>query len=806
MLTADQRIIVRDILTGKRAVDERDSASVADIRALIDAYLQEKAYTGPDLVRAKLKSGAEIIRDDRGIPHIHADDPYDLFVAHGYAQAQDRLWQLDFLRRQAHGRLCEVYGREKLESDILSRTLGMTEISGGALAASHAESRDAFQAFADGVNLWIDNLPAGLPVEFEMLDYEPEPWTPVDSVAIMRRWYWYLTGRLPVISTPEAVRAGIGERESAYFQPDGQVAYIVPSGNYDPDPRWPNLPAEGKPPVLWGLMESGGSNNWAAAPAITADGHALLGSDPHVYYTVPADWYDVHMHGAGFDVIGMTYPGVPMVRFGRNREFAWGITNNICLQRDLYIERLDPDDPDRYLDGERWVQLEHRVTEIDIRGEAAHLLDIRFAHDRPIVDHLVPEAALPQNLWEPERGANTVLSLAWVGFEASDEPKALLDLGRARTVAEARQALSIFRCPTWNFVLADSEGLVGYQCTGAIPLRGREYRGYRDANNPIDSWQGYIPFEGMPRVVSPDSGWVTSANNPTAPPDFPYPLYGAWAVEDRAARAQQLLKERKPHTIGTFEAMQNDVYSGRAARGTPPLLKALANAQDAAFDEAASILRTWDHQLTVDSAGAAIFYVFFWRWHQHVVRKQFPENLVPLVQDGGWGLSSALLHQNETGWFDSDAERIDTIRASMREALDWLGERLGADPRSWQWGSIHRLGAVHPAARTELQHELFDMPFKPQPGGASTLSSAFYAQSNSFDTLVGASYRIVSSLGPDSETHSITWPGHSGHPGSPHYADQVERHRNGEYVTIPFAWEDVKNQTRSRTTLVGDSG
>jgi len=243
MLTTDQRLVARDVLTGKRAFDEIVSISEAEVRTLIEAYLREKADLGPDTVRVKLKSGAEIIRDERGIPHIHADDPYDFFFAHGYAQAQDRLWQLDFLRRQAHGRLSEVYGKDKLESDILSRTLGMTRISEGALAASHAESRDAFQAFADGVNYWMENLPAGLPVEFEMLEYQPESWSPVDSVAIMRRWYWYLTGRLPVISTPEAVRAGIGDREAAFFQPDGQIAYIVPSGNYDPEPRWPSLPA-----------------------------------------------------------------------------------------------------------------------------------------------------------------------------------------------------------------------------------------------------------------------------------------------------------------------------------------------------------------------------------------------------------------------------------------------------------------------------------------------------------------------------------------------------------------------------------
>ena len=459
MLNDAQRKMAKDVLTGRRSFADCEEATEQRVREHIASYLLEKSAIGPTAVTAALRQGATILRDERGIPHIRASDPYDLFFAHGYAQAQDRLWQLDYLRRQAHGTLCEVFGREKLESDILSRTIGMTEISAGALAASHVESRDAFQAFADGVNFWMERLPAGLPVEFEMLDYEPDPWAPVDSVAIMRRWYWYLTGRLPVISTPEAVRAGIGDREAAYFQPDGETAYIVKPGNYDPEPRWPGLPAAAQPAVLWGPMETGGSNNWAAAPSIAAGDHALLASDPHVYYTVPADWYDVHMHGAGYDVIGMTYPGVPMVRFGRNRQFAWGITNNICLQRDLYVERLHPDDPERYLDGDQWAPVGHRNSRIDIRDEAGHVLDIRFAHGRPIVDHLVAEAALPRNLWEADRGANTALSLAWVGFEPSDEPKSLLDLGRARTVAEAREALSIFRCPTWNFRAGRQRGL-----------------------------------------------------------------------------------------------------------------------------------------------------------------------------------------------------------------------------------------------------------------------------------------------------------------------------------------------------------
>ncbi|MGD9854497.1 MAG: penicillin acylase family protein [Planctomycetaceae bacterium] len=734
------------------------------------------------------------------MPHIEADDPYDLFFAHGYAQAQDRLWQLDFLRRQAHGMLSEIFGAERLESDMLSRTVGLTTMSEAALAASHQESQDAFRAFADGVNAWMNALPAGLPIEFELLDYEPAPWSPVDSVAIMRRWYWYLTGRLPVLSTPEVVRANIGDLDAAWYQPDGQVAYIVHEGDFEPEPKWPGLESADGPGPYWGINDGSGSNNWAVSPLLTEGGFGMVGSDPHVYYTVPADWYDVHLKGAGYDVVGMTYPGVPMIRFGRNRTFAWGVTNNICLQRDLYIERVNPQNPDEYLDGDEWKPFGSRVEQIPVRDAKAHELTIRFAHDRPVVDHLVAADALPRNLWG-ERGANTVLSLAWVGFELSDEPKSLLDLNRASTVAEGRESLRGFRCPTWNFVFADTEGSVGYQCSGAIPLRGRVHRGYRDANDPIDAWQGYIPFDAMPRVVDPERGWVVSANNPTAPPSFPYPLFGTWTDEDRAARAEKLVEDLRPHTFGSFAAMQNDVYSGRAARGTPPLLAALSDVDDPLTLRAAEILRAWDHSLPIESAGGAIFYVFFWRWHQNVTLARFPESHAKIVQDSGQGMSSALLHANEHDWFPSEDVRLQTIRKSFAEALAYLTETLGTDPDAWAWGDLHTLGAAHPAARTPLQHEILDMPQRPHPGGSATLSSALYVPPGTFQNKIGPSYRIISALDSDSTTWTVTWPGHSGHPGSPHYGDQVQHHRTGQYVQIPYQWEDVVADAQSTTLL-----
>ncbi|HKG24672.1 MAG TPA: penicillin acylase family protein, partial [Thermomicrobiales bacterium] len=666
------------------------------------------------------------------------------------------------------------------------------------------DSLRAVEAFAAGVNLWLDRLPAGLPPEFELLGYEPEPWQPIDCIAIQRRWWWYLTGRLNVLSTPEAVRAGVGDGElyDAFFQPDGPVAYIVPSGNYDPTAPWTDQPGTPATEFLGGPAEPGGSNNWAAGPSIARDGAALLASDPHVYFTVPADWYEVHLHGAGYDAVGAAYPATPGLLFGRNQHLAWGVTNNICSLRDLYVEELDPEDQRRYRRDGAWHPIVERTEEIAVRGEPAHAHTTRYADERPIVDHLLPERALPRHLWPEERFRHSALSLAWVGFEMSDETQCLLNLNRAEAVTEAREALRDWRCPTLNFVLADDAGSIGYQCAGAIPLRARAHRGYRRAGDPGDAWQGTIPFDGLPRLHDPARGWVASANNPTAPPDFPYPLAGTWAPEDRAPRVEHLLATRQPHDLDGFAAMQTDVHSCRAERGVPGLLRALGEPDDPTTRKAIDHLRTWDARLTAESTAGAIFYVFFWRWHQRVVRERFPDDLIPLVQDSGWGVSSQLLDEDPVGWFPDDATRIAAIRDAFGEALTWLQHRLGSPIAGWTWGALHRLGATHPAARTDLQHELFDLPSRPHQGGASTLASAFYLPPGTFETRLGANYRLLASLGDDRATRAICWPGQSGHPGSPHYADQIDPYLADQHAKVPFNWSDVEGAAESRTRLL----
>ncbi|MEZ4865724.1 MAG: penicillin acylase family protein [Caldilineaceae bacterium] len=778
MQLAAQSILQR-LGEGEAITDVCTAAAMT--REEFDAWWQaECARRVPVLVGevpAAVQHQIEIARDEQGIPHIFAENDHDLLLGLGLAMAQDRLWQLDYYRRKATGRLAEILGKAALPQDVLARTVGLNRIAAAEAANLPPATRDLLAAFAEGINHVITASAANPPIEFDLLAYRPEPWTLVDTVAIWVEFRWYLTGRLPVIALPEVARRTLNNEKllQAFLTPEAGDESILPDGSYTAV----EVGSEAVGTVV-GDPEAGvGSNNWIVSGALAENGLPLVASDPHVPFSALSWWYEAHLCGGSFNVAGATYIGVPTILLGRNEQVAWGITNNICSQRDLYQERTDPDHPDAFLYDGQWEPARKLTEVIQVRGQAPVHKAIRFSRNGPIVDELLPAAA---------QGTGPV-ALRWLGATLCDEITPMLNASRAQNCAEFRAALHDWRSPTWSFVFGDTSDEIGYQCVGRIPLRHNWTRSYRPGWDPTHQWQGVMPFAGMPALTDPPHGWIRTANNRTAPPDYPYPLSGTWSSGHRAERIRHMLEAQLHFDREDFVRMQYDVRSQRAGEAVPLLLKVLANIQDAPLQVAATYLTHWNYRMEPDQVGAALFELFFRQWSTRVAAARFPATLAPQMAEVVGGLALALLAEDRAGWFGK-TDRSAEIVAAFGAAVDELIERLGPEPAAWTWGRLHTITLHHPLSGRGDLSELLDRGGYSLGGNASTVCNTG-ADAN-YESNSGASYRMIADLSTSPPTlWAMDTAGQSGHPGSEHYCGQLLAWLERDYHSLPLSRPEI---------------
>jgi penicillin amidase len=751
---------------------------------------------------ARVHSRVQIERDAWGIPHIQADNDEDLFFGFGYALAQDRLFQLDYLRRRGGGRLAEILGgdgadldllarvvgiRSVFELDLLARTVGIRRIAEAEWRNLPAETQRLVTAFSHGINCLMEESRQHLPIEFDLLDYQPEPWSPIDCLTIEGEFRWYLTGRFPVIVIPEVARRVLGDGPlyRAFLHAEDDRESILPPGSYAKT-RCGTQPvgaAVGDPEAAQG------SNNWVLASTRTDTNRPLLASDPHIAFDAVSCWYEVHLCGGSFNVTGAAYVGMPGVLFGRNERVAWGCTNNICSQRDLYQEKTDPAHPNCFLFNGHWEPAREREETIDIKGASPVRKTIRFSRNGPIVDEVLPPLARPTG----------PIALKWLGSYQGGWLTALLGMNRARSSEEFRECLRPWHVPTFSVVFADVEGHIGYQCAGRLPLRNVWERGYRPGWDPAHQWQGLIPFEGMPRLADPGRGWIATANNRTAPEDFPYPLSGTWSDGPRAHRIRQMIEARPRLGVADFAVMQQDALSLRAVRCLPGLLQILAPATEPRLREAAGQLQKWDHRIEPDRVGATIFEVFFANWTRAVVRERFSDEQAAFLAGGANGLAAALLREDGFGWFAA-GRREQVMRTALETSLDWLTERLGPKVAQWTWGKLHGLTLRHILSGRGDLGQLLDHGGLPVQGNAQTVCNTGLGPQ--FEARTGANYRLVADLSTSPPgLWAVDAQSQSGHPGSPHYRDQFPTWIAGKHHFLPVDRAEVSRMAVSKCAL-----
>ncbi len=759
-----------------------------------------------------LRNLVTVRRDERGIPYIEAANDADLNFAQGYLTASDRLWQMEFLRRTARGELAEVLGagpnNAALDSDKQHRTLGFTQEAEAEVAQASAQSRALLEAYAAGVNVYINSLDAkSLPPEFQILQYKPRPWTAADSLLVAKLFAEALstTWRLDVMR--EAL-AGLPAEKRAALLPEISPLDVLVVGK---DTRKSNAAARDRMQVSGsaspdliaalakdqevaaqalervGLYAEGlaASNNWVVSGKRTASGKPLLANDPHLPATAPSIWYLVHLSAPGVRVAGVTAPGLPGVIIGHNDRIAWGFTNVGPDVQDLYIEKFDPANPQRYLTPQGWRDAEMRHEPIKVRkGFTSTETDV-VAFDVTVTRHgpIVFEK-------DSKRYA-----LHWTALDPKlNSPDSTYLINRARNWKEFSAALRSFTAPTQNIVYADVDGHIGYHAAGVIPIRKSgdgsvPYDGSTDAGE----WVSYIPTEKLPQVFDPPNGIIVTANQRIVGTDYPYFLTHSWAQPYRARRIFDLLSQNPRLTIDDFRKVQGDVYSislGPFARQTAKILKVQASAADQKLRETLDAFENWDGRMSADSQVAPLVVQIRAAFRTRVLAAALGPDLLKIYGWGNFEISlDRILDEQPKDWLPKEfGSYADLLRACYGDARQTLTRNLGADESKWTWGDLIKVRFPHPLAGAPLIGLQFTIPPFPQNGTGGLGATVNVGNS--------VSMRLIADPGNwDQTQHGITL-GESGWPSSPHWKDQLDDWRSVTPRAFPFTKIAVESATK----------
>jgi penicillin G amidase len=748
-----------------------------------------------------LESHVTIARDRFGVPRIEARSEADLCFGHGFCIGQDRLWQLEFYRRIANGRIAEFAGRDGLGPDRMMRTLGLGRVARREVATIPAKGRAYLEAYAAGVNAAIAAAPAP-PIELQLLRIDPEPWTPADSLAI---------GKVVALGFSTNMEAELYRAELVALVGAETVARLEPQypGGH-PVVTQPGVPWQGGGLELAsqiaevreavGLsLERAGSNNWVVSGERSTTGKPLLANDPHISATIPDVWYAVELSSPEIDMRGGSLPGTPGLVIGQSSDVAWGFTNVMADVQDLFVERVrsahENAAPAYEFEGE-WRPIDVVHETIGVRGEHPEPLEVWETHHGPIVNR-----ALAAEGSEP-------LALAWTALREPWPSAAGIELGHATCGAELVAGLEDFAVPCMNLVWADSSGSIGYKLIGKLP---RRRGGCPDLPKPgwtgEYEWDGYIPFDELPSVVDPPGGAIVTANNRIAPDDYPHHITSEYMDGYRAARIEELLAEKDRHSLDDFERIQADLYS-IPGRETAARLARLSP-RDQPSIRAIERLRSWDCRMDPDTVAGTIYAAFTTHFARAVANAVIgdaagAEQWLTMARIGftemtssPWRFQSRLLEL----WDEGDSDLIggrawdELALESLRAALAELERDHGHDPAGWRWGRVHGLRFVHPLAegRTRTSKLLDRVLSRRVPAGGSveTVNCVGYVpHGGDYGGRWAASFRLLADVGDPRSSRWQHMTGQSGHPGSRHYDDLIQDWLAGR--TNPVAQPAVK--------------
>ena len=785
-----------------------------------------------------LAEAVDVVRDEYGVAHIYAQNTPDLFFAQGYVHAQERFWQMEFQRRTGAGRLSEIFGETTVSTDRYLRHFGFSALVEEIYQNLEPETQVVLQAYAAGVNAYIqDRTPGQLGLEFAMLNlqgvrWEIEPWQPTDALL----WTYmmiYDQGGSPSSPVNElATLATVGtemydtlnppyrEDRPTIISPDDfelEAEAALPSRpTLDPDvveflvSLYNSVeqygPADAQLADL-GFQMMGGSNSFVVSGEKTSTGLPLLANDPHMGVLMPSIWYQVGMHCAPqndacpYNFRGYSLPGIPGILIGHNDKIAWGLTNASFDAEDVFIEKINPENPNQYEVNDEWEEMDIRYEQIFVQGQDDPVVVVVRNTRNGVVasDAMVSQAPFSYNEDGPELYA---LSYAWTALEPVYSIQAVLNVLTAQNYDDFVDALEEFQAGKQNWLYADIEGNIGYVLPGRIPIRAGG-----DGTLPVPGWtddylwDGYIPYDEMPRVLNPTSGYIVTANNPQLPQSaYPYLLA---AHTDKGQRAQRLTdlvaNATEPITPNDMQIFQTDNVSLSALEIIPYL-------EDLEFDDqevaaARDSLLGWDGDMTMDSSEAALFNYFFMELINTIFDDQLPSRYAPGAASNTSDVIYHLLNDPRDAWWDDarTPERVEDRYDMLARAFE-VGYAVGVSEQGdnieqWQWGEMHTIFFEHATLGRSgigLIENIFNRGPFPVNGSESVPQKTCWRSSNPFTVSCIPAMRQVIDLNDLDNSVMIHSVGQSGHPMSPHYDDMIETWRTFGYLPTNWSRTDAE--------------